>query len=329
MPQYELAEINKLKQAQFAIQEVKSLDEIKRIIDQSEALKGYAKAQQLSKEILDDITEYNLHATRQLGIISSALPKAKAVRQNTEYQTTVIGIPKSEALSSAGIDIRRANEAETLAEISEAEFTRVIEGKKAKDELTKTAVMREVQSIKREAKRREIQVSSSQTFNGLYDVLYADPPWQYAFAETENRAIENQYPTMTLDEIKSLSIPAEDNAVLLMWATAPKLQDAFEVIEAWGFVYKTCAVWDKGIIGTGYWFRGQHEILLIGVKGNFSPPPPELRTSSVYSERRTQHSKKPDYYYDMIEKMFPNRKYIELFARQQYSEKWAAWGNQS
>lgn len=77
---------------------------------------------------------------------------------------------------------------------------------------------------------------------------------------------------MELEEIKTLSIPSADNAVLFLWATAPKLKEALEVMEAWGFEYRTNAVWDKEIIGMGYWFRGQHELLLVGVKGEFSPP---------------------------------------------------------
>lgn len=56
--------------------------------------------------------------------------------------------------------------------------------------------------------------------------------------------------------------PSEDNAVLYLWATAPKLLEALEVMRAWGFKYKTQAVWDKSWVGMGYWFRGQHEILL-------------------------------------------------------------------
>ena len=69
-------------------------------------------------------------------------------------------------------------------------------------------------------------------------------------------------------------------------------------------------------------------MILLGVKGQFKPPPPENRYSSVYQEKRAKYSKKPDYYYDMIEKMYPNCKYLELFARQQYNDKWTAWGNQ-
>jgi N6-adenosine-specific RNA methylase IME4/stress response protein YsnF len=161
-----------------------------------------------------------------------------------------------------------------------------------------------------------------------FNVILADPPWKYDFAETENRAIENQYPTMSLEDIKKLEISSADNAVLFLWTTAPKLIEGIEVMKSWGFNYKTCAVWDKEMIGMGYWFRGQHELLLVGTRGQFSPPTTENRYSSVIRAKRTTHSRKPEIIYEMIEKMFPEGKYLELFARNKYNEKWTVWGNQ-
>ena len=162
-----------------------------------------------------------------------------------------------------------------------------------------------------------------------YHIIYADPPWRYDFAATENRAIENQYPTMGLDEIKMLPVPeiTTDDAVLYLWATAPKLPQALEVMESWGFTYKTNAVWVKDKIGMGYWWRNQHELLLVGTRCSFSPPSEDLRLSSVFFEPRTAHSMKPDAIADAIAGMFLNLSKIELFSRQP-REGWAAWGNE-
>ena len=162
---------------------------------------------------------------------------------------------------------------------------------------------------------------------GIYNVIYADPPWKYDFSETTTREIENQYSTMSLDEIKAIPIPADENSVLFLWATAPKLLEAIEVMQAWGYQYKSNAVWDKKIIGLGYWFRGQHELLLVGTKGHFSPPAQELRISSVIESKRTKHSKKPDLIYETLEKMFPAGKFLEMFARDS-RDKWTSWGNE-
>lgn len=149
----------------------------------------------------------------------------------------------------------------------------------------------------------------------LYDLIYADPPWRYDFSESEETSIEKQYQTMSLDDIKRLNIPAADNSVLYLWTTAPKLIEGLEVMSAWGFTYKTNGIWHKEQIGLGYWFRVNHEILLIGTKGKFSPPPPDKRVDSVYMSKRGKHSKKPQYYRDLLNRLFPNASKLEMFAR--------------
>ena len=169
---------------------------------------------------------------------------------------------------------------------------------------------------------------TSRSFAAKPDLVLADPPWRYDFAETDNRQIENQYPSATVDEICDMAPDTEPNCVLFMWATVAKLREAFQVMDAWGFEYKTSAVWDKEKIGMGYWFRGQHELLLVGTKGTFSPPVAEHRVSSVFREPRGEHSKKPENVYQWIEKAFPAAKKLEMFCRQPRSG-WEVFGNES
>lgn len=160
---------------------------------------------------------------------------------------------------------------------------------------------------------------------GVYDVIYADPPWCYEFSETNSRMINNKYQTMALSEICNLEIPSAENAALFLWTTAPKMEEALQVLNSWGFSYRTNAIWDKEKIGMGYWFRGQHELLLVGVKGNFSKPQPSDRVSSVIREPRSKHSQKPELVYELIESMLPDRDYLELFSRSK-REGWTMWG---
>ena len=145
-----------------------------------------------------------------------------------------------------------------------------------------------------------------------------------------NRAIEAHYPTMPLEDICALPVQeiACDDAVLYLWATAPKLVEAMSVIEAWGFEYRTNMVWDKEIIGMGYWARSQHELLLIAKRGEIPPPAAGTQPPSVYRERRGEHSAKPAYYYEMIEAAYPGLRKIELFCRTPRAG-WAVHGNQS
>ena len=319
----ELITINKLEQALSMLQDVKEIDEIKQIIDQSEALRNYAIAQKLSTEIQQDITEYNLYAIRQMGIISRGLAKFKNQYDGSEY-----GQSKTKVLSDAGIDRRRASEAEKFASISDKEFSAIIAAKRANDILSKYEVAREIRNRIIRENRNNIITHAPQEIVGKFTVILADPPWEYDFTASENRSTENHYPKMTIEELYDLYIPAEDNSVLFLWAPASQIQNALNMMNAWGFLYRTSAVWDKEIIGMGYYFRNKHEMLLMGIRGEFKTPQPEDRPPSIYKERRTTHSKKPDYYYDMIEKMYPNERYLELFARKRYNDKWTVWGNQ-
>jgi N6-adenosine-specific RNA methylase IME4 len=177
----------------------------------------------------------------------------------------------------------------------------------------------------RKEKQEELQTRELPT--GVFEVILADPPWRYQFSETQSREIENHYPTMDLDDIKNLNVPSADDSVLFLWATAPKLEEALEVLNSWGFTYKTCAVWDKEKIGMGYWFRGQHELLLVGTKGSFPTPEPSARFSSIIKEPRSTHSTKPKVIYEMLEAMFPGRTYLELFCRTP-RDGWEVWGNE-
>lgn len=162
-----------------------------------------------------------------------------------------------------------------------------------------------------------------------FTVIYADPPWRYSFSRSASRRVENQYPTMSVDDICALDVQSicSRDAVLFLWATAPKLLEALRVVDAWGFEYVTQAVWDKEIIGMGYYFRGQHEILLVGKRGNPGVPEPARRVSSVIRERRTKHSKKPDSIRSIITRMYPCARRLEIFARKQ-SAGWAVWGDE-
>jgi N6-adenosine-specific RNA methylase IME4 len=133
---------------------------------------------------------------------------------------------------------------------------------------------------------------------------------------------------MTLDEIKALKVPADPKGcVLYMWTTAPKVEEALGVMNAWGFSYRSQAIWDKKRIGMGYWFRVQHEILLVGVKGKMSPPTASQRVPSIFQIVRGQHSAKPEYVRQKIEEWYPNTNKLEMFARVS-SPGWDVFGNE-
>ena len=160
---------------------------------------------------------------------------------------------------------------------------------------------------------------------GIFDVIYADPPWRYYLPL--RGAPDAHYLTMSTEEICAVEVPAAEDAVLFLWATNPKLENALAVIKAWGFGYVTNMAWEKDRWGTGYYLRGKHELLLIAKRGKIPPPVEEVRPSSVLHAPVREHSRKPDEVYDMIEKMYPNRCYLELFARNERAG-WMSWGSE-
>ena len=182
----------------------------------------------------------------------------------------------------------------------------------------------------RERKRAEHRASlqAVELPDRKYEVIYVDPPWRYDYSPTDGRRIENHYPTMDLEEIKALEVPAAEDCTLFMWATSPKLAEAFEVLEAWGFSYRTCMVWVKDKIGMGYYARQRHELLLIAKRGEPAVPEPSNRPDSVITGERLEHSAKPVKTYELLERMYPNESKVELFARQP-REGWASWGNEA
>ncbi|MCI0408930.1 MAG: MT-A70 family methyltransferase [Acidobacteria bacterium] len=161
-----------------------------------------------------------------------------------------------------------------------------------------------------------------------FNVILADPPWRYSFSRSRSRRVENHYPTMTVDEIARFEFPRAASSVLYLWATAPKLPEALAVMSAWGYNYKSHAVWDKERMGMGYWFRGQHELLLVGTQGpDIHPPQARDRWSSVFRVRRGRHSEKPGVIYEMIEQAYPQHAKLELFARRPRPG-WMVMGNE-
>jgi len=173
---------------------------------------------------------------------------------------------------------------------------------------------------------------------GGWPVIYADPPWRFKTWSEKGMGRSpdgpiSHYQTMSLLEICALSVAdiTAKSAVLYLWATNPLLPQALEVMRAWGFCYKTNLCWDKQRIGTGYWLRGRHELLLIGAipKASGMAPQRGCAVPSVLSETsERRHSRKPSGAYEMIERYHPGVPKLELFARPPLRADWTAWGNE-
>ena len=168
-----------------------------------------------------------------------------------------------------------------------------------------------------------------------YDIIYADPPWDYdgkmqydkSSIKTLNIDFEKKifissanfkYPTLKLEELKSLNIPSisADDCILFMWTTEPQFANSIELGIAWGFEYKTVAfVWDKQVHNPGHYTLSQTEFVLAFKKGRFPSPRGARNVRQLISIHRGEHSEKPEQVIYEITRMFPQQKKIELFAR--------------
>jgi N6-adenosine-specific RNA methylase IME4 len=200
---------------------------------------------------------------------------------------------------------------------------------KEKRELSKPNSKITINRVYWKLRQHQLQTATPRLPKGKFNLIYCDPPWKYESAEFADKAVENRYPTLSLNELSALpvlSIAAGD-CTLFVWAPACKLQEAFQLISNWGFRYRTCAVWVKCRLSFGYYFRNEHELLLIAVRGNPRSPAPQDRPPSVIVQPRTEHSSKPNLVYELLERMYPASRKIELFATHR-RDSWTSWGNQ-
>ena len=198
----------------------------------------------------------------------------------------------------------------------------------------KTRIQQLWRSKREEELAGKIERAAQSIGHQVYGVLYADPPWRlepYSRETGLNRAVDNHYPTMERDALFDMEVmrsaPAKD-CVLFCWATAPMLEDALQWMAAYGFAYRSHCVWVKDAIGTGYWFRNQHEMLLVGVRGEVPAPASGTQFPSVIRAPLGEHSAKPAAFAEMIEELFPSLPALELFARGPRLG-WDVWGNEA
>lgn len=173
---------------------------------------------------------------------------------------------------------------------------------------------------------------------GQFKTILADPPWRFTNRTgkmaPEHRRL-NRYSTMTLEEIKSLPVAqiAAPKAHLYLWVPNALILEGLEVMERWGFTYKTNLVWYKirkdggpDGRGVGFYFRNVTELILFGIRGSMRTLKPGRTQVNLLSTRKREHSRKPDEIYKLIQQCSPGP-HIELFARQRW-EGWTPWGNE-
>lgn len=241
---------------------------------------------------------------------------------------------KIEAIEElAGTSLDKNDELDAMASLPPDVQKELAAKAKKGEKVSAKATAKKVKRAENEIKTAERTAAASKEIgHKLYGVIYADPPWRFEPYSREtgmDRAADNHYPTMTVDELRTLApkIPAAKDCVLFLWVTNPFLMIGGEIMRAWGFEYKTNFVWGKDKIGHGYWNREKHEILLIGTRGHIPAPAPGEQYESLIQAKRLDHSRKPHHFREIIEDMFPSMTRLEMFAREEMAG-WDSWGNE-
>lgn len=338
--------------ARQALAEAKTVDEVKGILDRTEAVRAYAR-QTKDRTMENDAKEIRWRAQRRLGEMIRAgkadgsIPKGRP--KKVESDST---FPAVLTLEEIGVDPQLSSRAQKYAELDGNSFERLIARCRAyADEHDEAAPLDILRADEKQAKRDEAaRQYAERTALGCnvtdleilaeqgrrFGVIYADPPWEFRTwsGAGKDRSADNHYKTGGLESIKRLPLKAlaADDCALLMWAVMPELPGAIEVIDAWGFEYKTVGfTWvkenrsGKGLfLGMGYWTRANAEVCLLATKGK--PERLARDVPQVLISPLMEHSRKPEEFHARIERLLPGP-YLEVYARRERPG-WTTWGNE-
>lgn len=342
------AQLTRYDAARAALSAALRVDEVKLILNKAEQMKLYAK-QSKDKMMMADAAALKDRATRRLGEIIEA--QRKTVGLAKAGRPAKIGLSKNPniTLSEIGVDKNLAHQARKFAAMPEDKFEALV-GRRAEAAVAAMAgdkAMIKAIRVEQQAEKKEARANREQTLGAKqaalpdkkYGVIYGDPPWRFEPWSREtgmDRAADNHYPTLALPEMLANSLSckepmpiAADDCVLFLWATVPMLPQSIQLMTYWGFEYRSHVIWEKDRIGTGYWFRNKHELLLVGVRGNIPAPAMGTQWPSLIEAPVGKHSAKPECFLEMIDAYFPTLPKIELFCRGPARRTWDSWGNEA
>lgn len=321
-----LAKISRIKQA---IERAQTVEEAVDLRDQSAAIVTYAKAISARLEVVNAAVESKLRSERKAGELLAGMN----LRGGDRKSNCRAGSLK---LSEIGISHNQSSRWQSLASLPPDDFeSYVSSANESGKEITSTAAYKLAKQRKKRQPKPKIYpvpsgtsvVASLEELEGQqFGTIYADPPWKYGNQGTR-AATSDHYDTMTVDDLCEMPVAdhAADDAHLHLWTTNAFLHDAFRVIDAWGFEYRSCFVWVKPQMGIGNYWRVSHEFLLLGIRGKakrFNDK--SLKSWGEFD--RGKHSAKPEQVREFIERASPGP-YLEMFGRAAI-EGWTVMGNQ-
>ena len=339
------AALDQLTRAERMLAEITTAEDAADVIALADFAADLARRIELGTASVNHALIIKAKAMRMLAdIVDEGQAKGEIATKGQRSNTRAAGISDIPVPSQRLAECRQIRDAFTEEELTQA-FAEATE--RGKELPTKALVKKAKQS-------RPIAPPAEppKPIPGTFSTIVADPPWRYGNTSTR-AAAQDHYDTLSIAELcgeellpdgtnlaKDVVLPkSAERAHLYLWSTSSHLPDAFKVMEAWGFTYKTYLVWVKPQMGMGNYFRVSTEIVLFGVKG-------EMRTQDMgimnyFTVPRGKHSAKPAAFYDLVAKASPGP-YLEMFARCGAADQlpgtcqcskclrsWTVWGNQA
>ena len=283
-----------------------------------------------------DIAEAVLDAEVKIGELMAKVPKATKGTGSNQYakkaeNDNAVDFCKSKAdiIREAGLEQKQVERFQVLAEHPEIVEQAKAEARESQEVVTRSDVLSKIKKEQRkeliQRQVEEIEKGNIEKPDGLFDVIAIDPPWNYGTSfDADGRRVANPYPEMTQEQLKSLEIPAKANCVMFLWTTQKFIWDAKELLDTWGFTYRSMIVWDKEKIGMGDLIRMQCEFCLVGIKGS-----PVFKDNhsvrDIIREPRREHSRKPEEFYRIVDDLCAGRK-LDFFSREERTG-WFSYGN--
>ncbi|RYE48318.1 MAG: hypothetical protein EOP24_07875 [Hyphomicrobiales bacterium] len=340
--------------AREALAEALRVDEVLDVRNVAEQMRLYGR-QAKDRKIIADATSLQLRAERKLGVLlisakeTGQLGIGRPGKSNLGPQASdsdadengAESVPFTRAtLAEVGVDKKLSAKAQQWARLGDADFEARLAEVREKIESGGAIVvnpLKDLSTAQKKASRvtREAELGKKQMAlpEAKFGVILTDDEWEHrAWSDAGlGKAAANHYPVSNLDELKKRDVAslAAADCALFMWTTVPHLAQAIELMAHRGFEYKTNCIWKKvypgASHGMGYWFWINHEILLVGTRGNVPAPAPGTQWGSIIEAPVGAHSEKPAIFHELIEAYFPTLPKIELNARVR-REGWARWG---
>jgi len=311
--------------AKQQLQEIRTIETGVDYLNKVKAIETWAKAEKKDAELQNIIAEQKLRTQRILG---GLLKEEVKVGNPSKFN----GQPPR-PLKSFGLTKQQSSDFQKVASLPEETFEKEIETAKEETnkriELTTSRMLKVAKQIERDKdlkkQKEHIKNIDTNTLLNEYDIIVVDPPWEYDRKyDPDSSRIANPYPSMDLNEIYNINLPASDNSILWLWTTQAYLYESKKILEHWGFQYKATLVWNKDKIGMGHWLRMQCEFCLLGIKGK--PIYNNTKYRDIITEKGREHSRKPDCFYDMVNDICVGTK-LDYFSREQ-REGWFNYGNE-